>query len=121
MAPSILKRAGLMLLTTLVLTFVVFVLTNLQPNLVKLAKTEVNTRMTDEEVMRWLTRNGYEQPTLHRYGEWLGVVPGWTSSDEAGKPIGRCVAPDTPPDSAPRYCGILQGDFGYSTVFHASV
>jgi peptide/nickel transport system permease protein len=121
MGPFILKRVGLMLLTTLVLTFVVFVLTNLQPNLEKLAKTEVNTRMTDEEVMRWLTRNGYEQPTLHRYGEWLGVVPGWTGSDGASKPIGRCVAPDTPPDSAPRYCGILQGDFGYSTVFHASV
>lgn len=110
-----------MLLTAFCLTLVVFVLTNLQPNLEKVAKTEVNTRMTDEEVMRWLTRYGYQRPMLERYGEWLGVTPGWTGTDEAGKPIGRCQRGGAEADEAPRFCGILEGDLGYSTVFRAPV
>ena len=121
MARFILRRLSVMLLTAFCLTVFVFVLTNLQPSLEKLAKTEVNTRMTDEEVMRWLTRHGYEEPMLKRYGEWLGVAPGWTGTDEAGKPIGRCIIGDVPPESAPPFCGILEGYFGYSTVFRAPV
>ena len=121
MARFILRRLSVMLLTAFCLTVFVFVLTNIQPSLEKLAKTEVNTRMTDEEVMRWLTRHGYEEPMLKRYGEWLGVAPGWTGTDEAGKPIGRCIIGDVPPESAPSFCGILEGYFGYSTVFRAPV
>ncbi len=34
--------------------------------------------MSDEEVQSWLEKNGYAQPILVRYGEWLGVLPGWT-------------------------------------------
>jgi peptide/nickel transport system permease protein len=117
----LLKRSGLMLLTALCLTLVVFALTNLQPNLEKMAKTLVNTRMSDEEVVHWLTRYGYERPMLVRYGEWLGVVPGWTGIDENGKPIGRCLGPDAAAEGSPRFCGILQGDLGYSTVFKAPV
>ena len=45
------KRIGLMALTSLCLTFVVFFLTNLQPNLEKLAKTQANNRMTDDQVL----------------------------------------------------------------------
>lgn len=120
MGRFLLKRIGLMLLTALCLTFIVFALTNLQPNLEKMAKTLVNTRMSDDEVVRWLTRYGYERQILARYGEWLGVVPGWTGMDENGKPIGRCVSADTPME-APRFCGILQGNLGYSTVFKAPV
>jgi peptide/nickel transport system permease protein len=121
MARFLLKRLGLMLLTALCLTLVVFALTNLRPNLEKLAKTEVNTRMTDEEVIRWLTRHGYERPMLERYGEWLGVMPGWTGTDEAGRPIGRCLSDGQPPAAAARFCGLLQGDLGWSTVFRAPV
>ena len=36
----ILRRSGVMLLTALCLTFIVFFLTNLYPNLEKLAKTQ---------------------------------------------------------------------------------
>ena len=57
MGRFLLKRVGLMLLTALCLTFIVFALTNLQPNLEKLAKTLVNTRMSDAEVSRWLARH----------------------------------------------------------------
>ena len=78
MAFFILRRVGVMLLTALCLTFIVFFLTNLEPNLEKLAKTQGNARMTDQEVTSWLDRNGYNQPMVMRYGEWLGVLPGWT-------------------------------------------
>ena len=121
MTRFMLNRLAVMALTALCLTFVVFCLTNLQPNLEKMAKTLVNTRMSDAEVAQWLDRNGYSQPMLQRYGEWLGMVPGWTGTDANGNAIGRCILPDVPPDEAPRFCGIFQGDFGYSTVFRAPV
>jgi peptide/nickel transport system permease protein len=121
MGRLILSRLGVMILTAVCLTFAVFFLTNLQPSLEKLAKTQVNTRMTDEQVALWLANNGYARPTLVRYGEWLGVVPGWTGTAENGKPTGRCVNPDVPADETPRFCGVLQGDFGFSTVFHEAV
>ncbi len=55
MGQFILRRVGVMLLTALCLTFIVFVLTNLFPNLEKLAKTQGNFRMSDEAVISWLT------------------------------------------------------------------
>ena len=54
----ILRRIGVMLLTAFCLTFLVFVMTNLYPNLEKLAKSEGNFRMTDIEVATWLSGNG---------------------------------------------------------------
>lgn len=74
----ILRRTGTMLLTVFCLTFIVFFLTNLEPNLEKVAKSEAGSRITDAEVQSWLEKNGYTQPVLERYGEWLGVWPGWT-------------------------------------------
>jgi peptide/nickel transport system permease protein len=121
MARLIVNRLGVMILTALCLTFAVFFLTNLQPSLEKLAKTQVNTRMTDEQVAQWLERNGYARPILLRYGEWLGAVPGWIGTSENGKPTGRCVKTDVPSEDTPRFCGVLQGDFGVSTVFQEDV
>ncbi len=68
----ILRRLGVMILTAICLTFVVFFLTNLEPNLEKLAKEQNNMRMTDAQVESWLEANGYRRPMLVRYGEWLG-------------------------------------------------
>ncbi len=113
----ILKRVGVMILTALCLTFVVFFLTNLFPNLEKLAKTQGNARMTDQEVVRWLDNNGFGDPMLVRYGQWLGVAPGWVLEDEeTGEITGRCIDFGEDPADAPRFCGLLQGDWGYSTV-----
>jgi peptide/nickel transport system permease protein len=109
----ILRRVGVMILTALCLTFVVFFLTNLYPNLEKLAKTQGNARMTDAEVASWLDRNGYGGPMIVRYGEWLGVVPGWTREDpETG---GSPGAASTRAWTRPRrpFCGLLQGDLGF--------
>ncbi len=70
----ILKRFGVMLLTMFALTLVVFYLTNLEPNLIKLALSEGNMRMTPEEVQNWLADRGYARPFFERYFDWLGGV-----------------------------------------------
>jgi peptide/nickel transport system permease protein len=118
----ILRRVGVMILTALCLTFVVFFLTNLAPNLEKLAKAQGNSRMTDDQVISWIDRNGYGSPMVVRYGEWLGVVPGWTRTDPGdGEITGRCIDFGMDPSDAPTFCGVLQGDLGYSTVSDAEV
>jgi len=112
-----------MVLTALCLTFIVFFLTNLYPNLEKLAKTQGNFRMSDEAVTSWLDNNGYLQPMAEKYGQWLGVLPGWTKETDAGI-RGRCIDGDVTPEvaaEAPNFCGIIQGDWGYSTVFKDDV
>jgi len=117
----ILRRAGMMLLTALCLTFIVFYLANLYPNLEKLAKTQGNFRMSEEEVATWLGNRGYTQPLFVKYGEWLGVVPGSVIEGTDGEIRGRCIRQGITPEEAPTYCGILQGDWGYSTVFQDDV
>ncbi|AEI93960.1 MULTISPECIES: ABC transporter permease [Roseobacter] len=116
----ILRRLGVMLLTALCLTFIVFWLTNLYPNLEKLAKTQGNFRMSDEAVTSYLDKNGYLQPLPVKFGQWLGVLPGWTH-EEDGMITGRCFAADTPEAERPSFCGVLQGDWGSSTVFKDEV
>ncbi len=117
----ILRRLGVMLLTALCLTFIVFFLTNLYPNLEKLAKTQGNFRMSEEEVDSWLGSRGYTDSMLVKYGRWLGVAPGWTNVSDDGVETGQCFAENAPPEERPRYCGILQGDWGYSLVFQDEV
>jgi peptide/nickel transport system permease protein len=70
----LLKRLGVMVLTAICLTAVVFSLVNLKPNLVKLAKEQNSSRMSDEQVEVWLDQNGYKRPWAERYVEWLGGV-----------------------------------------------
>ena len=113
----LLRRSGMMLLTALCLTFIVFFLANLYPNLEKLAKTQGNFRMSEEEVATWLGNRGYTQPLLVKYGEWLGVLPGAVIEGTDGQIRGRCIREGIAPEDAERFCGILQGDWGYSTVF----
>jgi len=90
----ILRRLGVMLLTALCLTLIVFWLTNLFPNLEKLAKTQGNFRMSDEAVNSYLTNNGYMQPLPVKYGQWLGVLPGYVIEGSDGETRGRCFSGD---------------------------
>ncbi len=113
----ILRRVGVtMLLTALCLTFVVFFLTNLRPNLEKLAKTQGNVRMTDD-AGRQLARpaTATPQPLPVQYGEWLGVLPGCVIERDADgnvtRPLRRAAAARRP--RRRRFCGVLQGDWGY--------
>lgn len=117
----LIRRLGLMALTVLCLTLVVFALTNLGPNLEKLAKTQGDMRMTEEQAALWLERRGYDRPLLARYGEWLGALPGWQGEDSEGRPTGRCVRLADDQGAIPRYCGVLQGHWGQSTVFREPV
>ena len=121
MLAFVLKRTLTMILTAFALTLVVFFLTNLPPNLEKVAKTEASARMTDEQVVSWLDRNGYSRPYVARYGEWLGLAPGWTHTDTSGVTRGRCIASGQAAADAPAYCGLLQGHWGNSFVFKRDV
>lgn len=125
MGQFILRRTAVMIVTALCLTFIVFFLTNLYPNLEKLAKTQGNFRMSDEAVTSYLESNGYLQPLPVKYGQWLGVLPGWTLTNaEEGTVTGRCMLGAVSPTeagNAPTYCGVLQGDWGFSTVFKDEV
>ncbi len=146
MGQFILRRLGVMLLTALCLTFIVFFLTNLYPNLEKLAKTQGNFRMSEFAVATWLSNRGYRTELdgamiadvksgkiteaeasaqvntgldfriVRNYGEWLGVMPGYVIKGVDGERRARCARKGAPVEDAPRYCGILQGDWGYSTV-----
>jgi peptide/nickel transport system permease protein len=103
-----------MILTAICLTFIVFWLTNLTPNLEKLAKTQGNFRMSDEAVTSYLTNRGYMQPLPVKYGEWLGVLPGYEIQGADDELRRRC-------DEGQTFCGVLQGEWGFSTVFKDDV
>jgi peptide/nickel transport system permease protein len=67
----IVRRIGAMLATMVALTLIVFYLVNLPGSLEKVAKTEGNMRMTDEQVADWLEKEGFNRPFMVRYGEWI--------------------------------------------------
>ncbi|HQY44057.1 MAG TPA: ABC transporter permease [Paracoccaceae bacterium] len=121
MLKFIARRFGLMALTALVLTFIVFTLTNLAPNLEKLARAEGSVRMDDAAIVSWIEENGHGGSLIGRYSQWLGVLPGWVRTDEKGVTRGRCITEGSDPALAPAYCGILQGDWGTSTFAKAPV
>jgi len=118
----VLRRLGIILLSALTLSFIVFALTNLPSSLSKLAKDQGSVRMSDAEVQSWLNENGFGGSMGTRYGEWLGVVPGWTfTNPDDGVTRGRCIGPGQTVETADRYCGILQNEWGFSTVFRQPV
>ncbi|MAI58006.1 MAG: peptide ABC transporter permease [Rhodobacteraceae bacterium] len=121
MGSFILRRFVVMCITALCLTFIVFFLTNLYPNLEKLAKNQGNFRMSDEAVATFLENRGYLQALPVKYGQWLGVVPGYVIEGSDGKVRGKCFVADDTIETAPMFCGILQGDWGQSTVFKDEV
>jgi len=113
------RRLGVMVLTMICLTLVVFYLVNLEPNLKKLALAQTNSRASQAEIDSWLDRNGYRDPFLKRYAEWIGVWPKQPARDTAGNPIPRfnfCGE-----SAVPQFSGVLQGDFGCSTKFRTTV
>jgi peptide/nickel transport system permease protein len=120
MLTFILRRLGTMVLTMLCLTIVVFYMINLEPNLKKLAISQLDMRTPAEQLESWLVKNGYRENFFIRYGQWLGVVKKQPAVDPAtGKATPRfrwCAEP-----TEPHYGGILQGDFGCSTKFKTTV
>lgn len=151
MGQFILRRLGVMILMAICLTAFVFCLTNLYPNLEKLARSQGTPGMEPHQVAIWLSDRGYRAPLhpdvldaldsddlgqadkdalldtrinlrlIRNYGEWLGLLPGFRGAVDGGKTIGRCIDAGVHPDDAPDYCGVLQGNWGYSPVFEAKV
>jgi peptide/nickel transport system permease protein len=120
MLAFILRRLGTMLLTMLCLTLVVFFMVNLEPNLKKLAISQLDMRSPPEQLEAWLVRNGYRQNFFVRYGQWLGFIEKQPNVDPAtGRTVPRFSFCNEP--SEPYYGGILQGDFGCSTKFKTAV
>ncbi|MFN3766382.1 MAG: ABC transporter permease, partial [Aliihoeflea sp.] len=119
MLSFILRRLGVMALTMVCLTLVVFFLVNLEPNLRRLSISQIDMRSSDAQIEQWLVNNGYREPFFVRYGQWLGVVPKQPVTNDAGEPQPRfsyCSGP-----MEPSYSGILQGDWGCSTKFRTEV
>lgn len=117
----ILRRLGVMLLTALCLTFVVFTMTNLYPNLEKLAKTQGNFRMSDEEVASYLGNRGFTQNMFVKYGQWVGVLPGYVIEGSDGETRARCANHGPVKEDTPNFCGVIQGEWGQSWVFKEPV
>ncbi|MCG6858332.1 MAG: ABC transporter permease [Salaquimonas sp.] len=115
-----LRRLGVMLLTMLCLSFVVFFFVNLEPNLRKLATFQTEMRASDQDKENWLQRNGYRDNYLVQFGRWMGVWPKVPVIDpKTGEPVPRFRFCDEP--VVPTYSGILEGDFGCSTAFRTPV
>jgi peptide/nickel transport system permease protein len=120
MLAFILRRLGTMLVTMLCLTMVVFFMVNLEPNLKKLAISQLDMRTPADQLESWLVKNGYRQNFFVRYGQWIGVVQKQPNIDAAtGKTTPRFSFCNEPAE--PYFGGILQGDFGCSTKFKTTV
>ncbi|GAB4363111.1 MAG: ABC transporter permease [Oricola sp.] len=120
MVSFLLRRLGVMLLTMVCLSLVVFFFVNLEPNLKKLAIFQTESRATEQELDSWLERNGYRDNFFVRYGRWIGVAPKLPVRDPStGKIVPRFRYCDEPTE--PTFSGVLQGDFGCSTAFRTTV
>ena len=91
----ILKRLFTLFLTMLCLSFIVFSLVTIEPNLKKLALNQANMRMEEEAVQTWLEKNGYKRPLLVQYSEWLGnaLTGDFGYSTHFKKPVNDVVWP----------------------------
>ena len=91
----LLKRLVVLFLTLICLSFTVFSLVTIEPNLKKLALNQANMRMEEDEVQSWLEKNGYKRPLLVQYGEWLGnaVTGDFGYSTHFRKPVNEVIWP----------------------------
>ena len=108
MLAFLIRRVLTMVLTALCLTFVVFYLTNLPPNLEKLAKSEASARMSDADVESWLESNGFARPAVVRmlaasYSQyqraaqrwWSGIEPVYVKATQPRRPPVYFVSSNT--------------------------
>jgi peptide/nickel transport system permease protein len=114
------RRAGVMFLTMLCLSLVVFYFVNLEPNLKRLAIFQTEQRASQQDLNNWLSRNGYRDNFFVRYGRWIGLMPKQPVIDpNTGSIVPRFRFCDEP--AVATYSGVLQGDFGCSTAFKTTV
>ncbi len=114
------KRLASLVFTMLVVSALVFAAFEFTPG--QVATKILGPFSTQDQRDRLMEELGLTRPVYERYLEWLGVLPGWTATSAAdGKQIGRCVKPGVPPEETPSFCGVLQGELGYSTLYKQPV
>ena len=117
------RRLGVILLTMLCLTLIVFYLVNLEPNLKKLAISQTEMHATSAGA-RELAGQERLPPPVHRAlrhvarGVAQGTEPGFLRRQQAA-PRPRFSWCDEPQTRT--FSGVLQGDFGCSTKFKVKV
>lgn len=121
MGVFIFRQLALALLSACCLSFLAFLLTQKTADFDALARIDGGAQLSDVQVDQWLTQRGYDQPIILRYGAWLGVLPGFRGETEDGRTVGPCIGAGIHPDDAPARCGVVQGDWGYSTRFDDDV
>ena len=91
MARQIIRRFGWMLATMLAASLLLFLLFELLPGDVALA--ELGPYSTPEQRHLWLVANGYDQPIVMRYLDWLGhfIIGQWGQSRIFLAPVARIV------------------------------
>jgi peptide/nickel transport system permease protein len=114
-----LKRLASLVFTMLVVSALVFTAFEFTPG--QVATKILGPYSNQDQRDRLMEELGLNRPVHERYLEWLGVLPGWTSTTADGRPAGRCVQPGVPPEETPRFCGVLQGELGYSTLYKMPV
>ena len=120
MVRFLLRRLVTIFLTMVCLTLVVFFLVNLEPNLRKLSIGQTNMRASDVMLESWLVKNGYREPFIERYAEWLGVWPKDPILDPKTQKLKQRFSFCKEPTGKAFY-GVLQGNFGCSTNFRKPV
>jgi len=106
------KRLAFGVLTLFFVSILIFGATELLPG--DFAEEFLGQSATPETVAAIRRQLGLNLPMHIRYGEWLGILPGWTSMNAEGVLTGRCIEAGIATADAPAYCGVLQGDFGNS-------
>lgn len=107
------RRLGVIILSAISFTFIMFWLTNLYPKLELLAKTQGKFRMSDEAVLSYLGNRGYLQALPVKNEQWLGLVSGYVIEGSDGEVRAKCERNSVPTVETPDFCGIIQGKWGF--------
>lgn len=88
----ILNRLGVLIITMITLSLVLFAVMEL--NLPKLAREMTTIRASDADIEIWLQDNGFRRPILERYTEWVkGFVVGeMGKSYKKGRKISQLIS-----------------------------
>ncbi len=91
MAKFIVRRVLLMLLTMLIVSVIVFLITEASPG--NVARNVLGIHITLEQEASFLAQTGLDQPLLERYLNWL-IGSDWRAAARVGMPLTRIATPD---------------------------
>jgi len=91
------KRLGTLVLTMLIVSFLVFITFEFSPG--NVARSALGPFATEIQLEKYRQEFGLDRPFMPRYLSWLGVAPNYKGEID----------------------GLLQGNFGYSTLWKTQV